>query len=138
LTLVVDSSVALKWVLEEEATEQALRLLTRTLVAPDLCQAEVGNALTKRVRRRELVPDQAARAFDTVMALLRLVPGRTFGHTALELSLALHHSVYDCYFLAAAETYGPLVTADAVFAAKVRATRYRGLIYLLGEDIPDA
>jgi predicted nucleic acid-binding protein len=136
LTLVVDSNVALKWVLEEEGTDQALQLLTRTLLAPELLQAEVGNTLTKRVRGRELVPEQAVRAFDKVMTLVRLVSGREFGQVALELSLALNHSIYDCYFLAAAEKHGPLVTADGVFATKVRATRYGRLIYLLGEEIP--
>jgi predicted nucleic acid-binding protein len=137
LTLVVDSSVALKWVLEEEGTEEALLLLTRTLVAPELLQAEVANSLTKRVRGRELDSQQAVRAFDKVMTLLRLVPGSEFGLAAVELSLVLNHSVYDCYFLAAAEKYGPLVTADRTLAAKVRRTRYGRLIYFLGEDIPD-
>jgi predicted nucleic acid-binding protein len=137
LTLVVDTSVALKWVLEEEGTEHSLQLLTRTLVAPGLLQAEVGNTLSKRVRGRQLMSEQAVRAFDKVMTLVHLVPGREFGQVALELSLALHHSVYDCYFLAAAEKHGPLVTADGVFAAKARATKYGRLVYLLGEEIPD-
>ena len=137
MTLVVDSSVALKWVIEEDRTDQALQLLTRTLVAPELLQAEVGNALTRRVRVGELVAEQAVRAFDKVMTLVHLVRMSELGKAAVELSLALNHSVYDCYFLAAAVKLGPLVTADGVFAVKVRMTRYHDLVYLVGEEIPD-
>lgn len=137
MTLVVDTSVALKWVLEEEGTDQALRLLTRTLVAPELLQAEVANSLTKRVRGRELALEQAVRAFDKVMTLIRLVPGSEFGEAALGLSLTLNHSVYDCYFLAASKKLGPLVTADRVFALKVRAMTCGCPVYFLGEEIPN-
>jgi predicted nucleic acid-binding protein len=137
LTLVVDASVALKWVLDEEGTDEALGLLGRTLVAPALLQAEAGNSLTKRVRGRELRAEQAVRAFDKLMTLVRLVPFSGLGSEAFQLSIALNHSIYDCYYLAAARKHGRLVTADAVFVAKVRVTEWAKLVYLLGEEIPD-
>jgi predicted nucleic acid-binding protein len=71
------------------------------------------------------------------MTLLSLVSVAELGEVAFEMSLALNHSIYDCYFLAAAEKLGPLVTADGVFFAKVKATKLGRHIYLLGEEIPD-
>jgi predicted nucleic acid-binding protein len=52
--VVVDASVAVKWVLAEEFTEQARNLLResvrRPIVAPPLLSSEVTNALYQRVR----------------------------------------------------------------------------------------
>ena len=51
--LVIDASVAVKWVIEEEDTTQALALRGRALAAPDLLIAECANILWKKVRRNE-------------------------------------------------------------------------------------
>ena len=58
---VVDASVAVKWLVPEIHTQEAEQLLdpTHVLLAPDLLYAEVGNALWKRVRRRELRAEEA-------------------------------------------------------------------------------
>jgi predicted nucleic acid-binding protein len=135
--LVVDTSVAIKWAVAEAGSDEALELVPRSLVAPDLFQAETGNVLTKKVRGRQLSLEQATLAFERILARVSLLPSAPFGNSAFELSLALDHTIYDCYFLAAAMEHGPLVTADGVFAMKVRATQYAGLIYLLGEELPD-
>jgi predicted nucleic acid-binding protein len=138
LTLVLDTSVAVKWVVEEPGSDRAIDLASRPLIAPDLFQAEVGGALTKKVRQHELSAAQARRGFDLILSRVKLLPTEAFGDAALDLSLLLSHSIYDCYFLAAAQVYGPhMVTADAIFARKVRATRHAPAILLLGEDIPD-
>jgi predicted nucleic acid-binding protein len=138
LTLVIDTSVAIKWAVNEPGSDEALELISRSLIAPDLFQAEVGNLLTKKVRGRELLEEQARLAFHQILSRVSLLPSAPFGDAAFDLSLSLGHSVYDCYFLAAAEAQGPfMVTADTIFAAKVRATNLAAFIYLLGEDIPD-
>jgi len=138
LTLVVDTSVAVKWVVEEPGSADAVELIPRGMVAPELFQSEVGNALTKKVRGRELSIEQARLGFRQILSRVSLLPSAPLGDVAFELSLSLHHSIYDCYFLAAAEAHGPfMVTADTIFAAKVRATSRAAFIYLLGEDIPD-
>jgi predicted nucleic acid-binding protein len=51
--LVIDASIAIKWVIEEEGTKEALALRNQALVAPDLLIAECANVLWKKVRRRE-------------------------------------------------------------------------------------
>jgi len=54
--VVVDASVAIKWLLEESGTRPAVRLLAerRPLLAPDLMLIEAANALWKKVRRGEM------------------------------------------------------------------------------------
>ncbi|HEY0012202.1 MAG TPA: type II toxin-antitoxin system VapC family toxin [Allosphingosinicella sp.] len=137
MTLVIDTSVAVKWVTPEPGLEHALELVARPLVAPDLFQAEIANVLTKKLRSREFGEEQARFAFRLILSRVPLLPTGAYGDAAFELSLSLHHSVYDCYFLAAAEALGKrLVTADRTFAEKVRSTERASLIYLLGEEIP--
>src|SRR3712207_1267113 len=104
------------------------------MIAPSLLQAEVGHVLTKRVRRSQLSAGQARAGFDFIMRQITLLPIRPPGSAALDRSLALRHSMHDCYYLVAAEaSRRPLVTADEVFAAKLRDTKRGDLIYLLGE-----
>ena len=56
MTFVVDASVAVKWLVNEQASEAAHRLLNseERLVAPDFIVVEVGNVLWKKLRRGEL------------------------------------------------------------------------------------
>ncbi|CAK0765232.1 hypothetical protein CCP3SC1_450011 [Gammaproteobacteria bacterium] len=61
--LIVDASIAVKWVVEEVGTNEALILKhTHRLAAPDLIIAECANILWKKVRRGELSPDEASLA----------------------------------------------------------------------------
>jgi predicted nucleic acid-binding protein len=50
---VIDASVAIKWVVRETGTQEALSLRQHRLVAPDLLVAECANILWKKVRRKE-------------------------------------------------------------------------------------
>ena len=52
--LVIDASIAIKWVIEEDRTKEALALRRQALAAPDLLVAECANILRKKVRRKEL------------------------------------------------------------------------------------
>ncbi len=138
MTLVIDASVAIKWSVPESGSEEALALLSRRLVAPELFLAETGNLLSRKVRRGELGAVQSRLAFEEVRRKVSVFGGATLASAAFELSLALHHSIYDCWYLAGADALGlPFVTADAIVAAKVRASGASTRIYLLGEDIPD-
>lgn len=49
---VIDASIAVKWVVEEDGTENALALRGRTkLIAPNLLTAECANIFWKKVQR---------------------------------------------------------------------------------------
>ena len=59
-TLVVDASIAVKWVIEEDGTEEALSIRRRAkLIAPELLVAECANIFWKKVQRDELSADEA-------------------------------------------------------------------------------
>ena len=59
-TLVIDASIAIKWVVEEPGTAAALSLLEKArLIAPELLLAECANILWKKVRGKELTPEEA-------------------------------------------------------------------------------
>ena len=136
MTLVVDASVAVKWSVPEAGTDAAVELLSQQLVAPDLFLAEFGNALTKKVRQREILADQARQAFEEGQRTVERLDSALLAPLAFELSIALHHNIYDCYYLALADAMEwPLVTADAVFVTKVRAVALGSRIHLLGEEI---
>lgn len=109
--LVVDASVAIKWVVEEEGSEAAVGLLDGpALAAPDLLMPKYANILWKKVRRAELAPEEATLAVE-------LVPTRPLMPAALALAIRLDHPAYDCAYLALALDRGhPFVTVDARLA----------------------
>lgn len=116
MALIVDASVAVKWFVAEDLHEVARNLLTvdEPLLAPDILATEFANVMWVKTRRREIEPEQAARALGAVVQgvpLLRasvpLLP------RALEFAGVLDHPVYDCVYLALAhQLAAPLVTAD--------------------------
>ena len=75
--IVVDASVALKWVLDEEESDHAEALSEgRELLTSALLWAEAGNAIALRVRRGELGRTLAADALRDLRAA-PLEPGRS-------------------------------------------------------------
>jgi predicted nucleic acid-binding protein len=125
--LVIDASVAVKWVLAEDAADRAaaLRAQPDELIAPTLIAAEIGSAMRKRVVARLLSLPEALRAARTATALLnRLVPDPELTQRALELAIELRHPIYDCIYLALAEREKcALVTADQDLLAKAKRAR---------------
>ena len=59
MSIVIDASVAVKWVLNEPRTDAALALGNEQLVAPALWLAEAANALWRHVRLGDLTTEQA-------------------------------------------------------------------------------
>jgi len=116
MNLVIDASVAAKWFIRENLHEQAQNLLAyRDLFhAPDLVVAEVANIAWKKCIRGEIAAAQAR--------LIAAASGHYIPHLhapvplierALEMAIALNHSIYDCLYIACAETVeGVLITAD--------------------------
>jgi predicted nucleic acid-binding protein len=127
-TLVIDASIAVKWVVEEEGTPQALRLRQRaTLIAPELLVAECANILWKKVRRAELSREEALLAARLLQAAeIELRPTRSLLEAAARMAIDLDHPAYDCLYLAlAAETECQFVTGDERFLRKIGQSRRR-------------
>ena len=121
---VVDASLAVKWLIEEENSDKAtalVRYLDREgtrLAAPYLMPTEVTNVLHRRVLRGDISVGTAASLLQYLMAVgveLHELPEL---HTrALELASVLQQgAVYDAHYLALAETLDcELWTADEKF-----------------------
>ncbi|HET9226131.1 MAG TPA: type II toxin-antitoxin system VapC family toxin [Thermoanaerobaculia bacterium] len=120
--VVVDASVALKWVVEEEGSREAVALAHGKLAAPTLFLAESANALWAKARRGELAPAEVVERIEALHnAPVELVPLETLLGDAVRLALELEHPVYDCFYLAlAAQRGGVVVTADRRFMETVR------------------
>lgn len=126
---VVDASVAVKWLVSEEFSEQAATLLDGdlTLVAPELLFAEAANALWAMFRRGDIGKTDLADAIDALKAAPIAVPFtlRQLAASAGRLAIDLEHPVYDCFYLAlAVQQQYPVVTADKRFHDVVRPHPY--------------
>ena len=77
-TLVIDTSIAVKWVVEEEGTPEALALSkSAKLIAPELLVAGCANILWKKVQRKELAKQEALLAARLLQgAEIELIPMR--------------------------------------------------------------
>jgi predicted nucleic acid-binding protein len=131
-TLVVDASVAAKWVLppaNEALVPEALRLLdlyakgqVRFLV-PDLFWAEFGNVLWKAVRQQRLTSAIAMQAVNTMRSRgLPTVASECLLADALPVAISTGRTLYDCLYVALAmASHAQLVTADEHLANAVAA-----------------
>jgi len=113
--LIVDASVAVKWVLDEQGSEAAVALGSQdTLAAPEFWLIEAANVLWKRSRRGEISAAEATAALEALqgapvapIALGAVLP------EAIRYAFMLDHPVYDCIYIAAAVLNNAvLVTAD--------------------------
>ncbi|MEX2238389.1 MAG: type II toxin-antitoxin system VapC family toxin [Dehalococcoidia bacterium] len=115
MTLVIDASVCVKWLVYEEHTAAAIRLAdTKTeFLAPDLLRLEVASALTNKVRRGELPAGEISLLARVPNFVPDLVPWQPLLDPALELALVLQRPLYDCLYLALAlRENTAMVTAD--------------------------
>jgi predicted nucleic acid-binding protein len=129
---VVDASVLVEYLTLGEHGEQAQERLEReghALWAPQLVDAEVGQALRGKMRRGEL---SAVAAGEALWELIDDMPVRRVSHELLmhyAWSLRDNLSFYDALYVALAEMLGqPLLTFDARIA---RASGVRAEIEVL-------
>src|SRR5580658_7144418 len=109
MTIVIDASVAIKWVLPEPGRDEAVLLLKAyesgsvDLIAPSLIMEEVASALSKRCRRKTLTTRQAEQAFRNFASRRPVLATETdFVLPGLLLSLQYQLSLWDCLYLALA------------------------------------
>jgi predicted nucleic acid-binding protein len=123
--IVVDASLALKWVLHEEHSDRATALGPgRELLTSALFWAEAGNAIATRVRRGELDRiggNDALRDLQGAPLHTRPLDATTV-FAALTIAHGLTHPIYDCCYLALALEEGVVVvTANRRFRSAVTA-----------------
>jgi predicted nucleic acid-binding protein len=140
MSLVVDASVGVKWLLDEPQSDLAERLLVSAtaLIAPELFAIEVASVLTKRLRRGATgggIADYAALQLQKILATgVTTEPVTHLLDRMIAISRRLNHNLYDCAYLALAEERrSPLVTADVVFLRKLAGTEWAALSCSLSE-----
>jgi predicted nucleic acid-binding protein len=131
---VVDASVGIKLVVEEEHADKARRLFLQMaespnciFYVPDLFYVECANVLWKYVKRFDYSRKDAQAHLESIHAL-DMVPieADTIATAALAIALEYSISVYDaCYVAVSAHTDTPLITADRRLMRQLRKTAYQ-------------
>ncbi len=126
ITLVIDASVAVKWVVDEEGTPDALSLRRKAkLIAPDLLVAEYANILWKKVQRGELTSEEALIAARLLQgAAIEFIPMLPLLDAVADLAITLNHPAYDCAYIGLAVVRDcQFVTADEHLLRKLAQSR---------------
>ena len=99
----------------------AVKVLERAprISVPDSVRVEIANVLWQWVRHRNVTMDTALQVMEDAESLFsRILKGEELWERALVLALESKHSVYDTYFVAAAEVEDTLVVT---FDGKLKA-----------------
>jgi len=126
--IVLDASVAVRWLVPERGSEEAAALLGQpfTWLAPRLLVTEVGSALRRKVAGGELSGDVATHALGVLVdaiddGIIRLAEDEHLVASALTLALTLGRKLPDSLYLALAEREGAsLATADKTLILMAR------------------
>jgi predicted nucleic acid-binding protein len=124
MRFILDSSVALKWVLPDQDSAKAIRLRDEfhaglhELLAPDVLPIEVGHALTKAETRQVIATPHGWALWQAVMADCPALAGSiSLMPRTYEISSRLRIGAYDCLYVALAEQEQcELLTADSRMA----------------------
>jgi predicted nucleic acid-binding protein len=117
---VLDSNVAIKWLLAEADSDKAIRIRddfqrqVHDLIAPDVFPVEVAHSLTRAERQGRITPAEGViRLNDMFTTLPVLHPYLPLLPRAHELFSQARIGVYDCLYVALIEREGcELLTAD--------------------------
>lgn len=135
MTLVIDASVAVKLGVVEAGADRAKTLVARgkKIIAPDILPSEIASALWKKELRGDLDAEEREHALQASLgAYDEFAPCKDLAARALELAISLKHPVYDCFYLALAETRdATFVTADARLLARLAESGWAGAFEVL-------
>ena len=118
---VIDSSALVKYVVKEPGWKKVEEFILAGCITVDLALKELGNALWKRVIRKELDQSLATKLMNIILTrrLVRIYPQEPLLVKALELSANISLPIYDTIYIALArELKSELITSDIKQANK--------------------
>lgn len=128
MTVVVDASLAFKWIAVEDKSDKARAFYARHfdgMHAPDFLLIEVAGSLVRQANERKISVADAREGVSEFRlrvdqaVKLRSVTTELIG-AAADLAMSLGHPLKDCIYLALADQLGcPLATADVKFRNRV-------------------
>lgn len=135
--VVVDASVVVKLLVDEEGSDRARQLLVTEpdIHVPHLLASEVANSLWRMARQGKIEPAGAVELAASVHRMpLSWADDEEIAAGAVRLAVELDHPAYDCMYLALAHELGhSLVTADMRFANLIAPTAHAGAVVTLSE-----
>lgn len=127
MTFVIDANVVVKWFVDEVGSDEARALLTpdEPLIAPAHMLGEVGEALLRSHRRGVTPREQLDAAHIILVRSFRVVRLDEIFSKSIAISLSAELSVYDSFYVAAAELHRThLITDDRVLLRKLAGTEW--------------
>ena len=130
--VVIDASVALKWLFLEPGSDQAEALLQEVnfFYVPGLFLMEIDSVITKKVRQRKLKAEEATDKCQQLRKLpYRAIEYEKISSLSVELATSLPVTLYDATYLAVAiENHAILYTADKRLANGLANTSLSGYV----------
>jgi predicted nucleic acid-binding protein len=140
MRFVLDASVAMKLVFDEDDSDLAVDLMrAHAAIAPVLLAAECVNAVWRRRRMEQFSAAAAMRKIEALNEMnVEAHPLSPLVVRSAEIAFALDHPAYDCFYLALSERErAPLITADKTFVHKVHSMGVSGADVWKLSDTPD-
>ena len=128
MSIVLDASMTLAWLFEDEQTDQVLATINHVYMGgasvPPLWRYEVANGLQMAIRRQRITPDYRTRCLDNIDELpITIDPDGVseIWSTTIKLADLYRLTVYDAAYLELAQRRRlPLATLDAALSKAAR------------------
>ena len=128
MSIVLDASMTLAWLFEDEQTDQVLATINHVYMGgasvPPLWRYEVANGLQMAIRRQIITPDYRTRCLDKIDELpITIDPDGVseIWSTTIKLADLYRLTVYDAAYLELAQRRRlPLATLDAALSKAAR------------------
>ena len=128
MSIVLDASMTLAWLFEDEQTDQVLATINHVYMGgasvPPLWRYEVANGLQMAIRRQRITPDYRTRCLDKIDELpITIDPDGVseIWSTTTKLADLYRLTVYDAAYLELAQRRRlPLATLDAALSKAAR------------------
>ncbi len=137
MRLVVDASVAVKWLIFEDESEIARALVTDSsqMPAPRLMAAEIANVLWRKAQMRQILRSETAAMMAAVREMLvEWSADEIVCEDVVRLALSLDRPVYGRVYLALAHRIGaPVVTVDRRYANALATTEHGYAVVALAD-----